>query len=86
MLFYKLYLLFWVGKQKMHVNEPQYITKHFYVHHHILYHASATVLSSITYSATFGSSYHQVKTETDYQSMLQVDVSVRIGSIILNFE
>ncbi|XP_076091692.1 perforin-like protein 1 [Mytilus galloprovincialis] len=27
-------------------------------------------------SATFGSSYHQVKTETDYQSMLQVDVSV----------
>ncbi|CAG2215344.1 unnamed protein product [Mytilus edulis] len=37
-------------------------------------------------SATFGSSYHQVKTETDYQSMLQVDVSVRIDSIILNFE
>lgn len=27
-------------------------------------------------SASFGSSYHQVKTETDYQSMLQVDVSV----------
>ncbi|CAC5408185.1 unnamed protein product [Mytilus coruscus] len=27
-------------------------------------------------SASFGSSYHQVKTETDYKSMLQVDASV----------
>ncbi|XP_076116676.1 uncharacterized protein LOC143084153 [Mytilus galloprovincialis] len=30
-------------------------------------------------SASFGSSYHQLVTETDYQSMLQVDVSVHAG-------
>ncbi|XP_052092455.1 uncharacterized protein LOC127728916 [Mytilus californianus] len=31
-------------------------------------------------SASFGSSYHQVKTETDYKSMLQVDVSVNAAA------
>ncbi|CAC5408189.1 unnamed protein product [Mytilus coruscus] len=31
-------------------------------------------------SASFGSSYHQVKTETDYQSMLQVDASVNAAA------
>ncbi|CAC5400661.1 unnamed protein product [Mytilus coruscus] len=31
-------------------------------------------------SASFGSSYHQVKTETDYQSMLQVDASVNVAA------
>ncbi|CAC5417204.1 unnamed protein product [Mytilus coruscus] len=31
-------------------------------------------------SASFGSSYHQLKTETDYQSMLQVDVSVQASA------
>ncbi|CAG2200097.1 unnamed protein product [Mytilus edulis] len=33
-------------------------------------------------SASFGSSYHQVKTETDYKSMLQVDVSVNAAATV----